>query len=64
MKAHIITHNLKILYKGIGKTKEIFLALDNEDLKELKKNILRAEKKEKVLKNMLGKEGKIVIDLE
>ena len=50
----IIVHNLRIEYhKGKTTHEEIFLTLDNNDLKKLKEQILRAEKKEKSIKSNL-----------
>jgi len=51
----IIVHNLKIDYHkgGVEDHKEFFVALDNNDLKKLKEQIIRAEKKEKSIKSSL-----------
>jgi hypothetical protein len=48
----LVIHNLKIEYDNDeGNTKSIYLALDKEDLKKLKEDILRAEKKETVIRS-------------
>lgn len=52
----MILHNLKISYfdgKHDFATSEIYLALDNEDLAKLKETIIRAEKKETVIRKKL-----------
>jgi len=47
----VIVHDLKIEYhKGRSTHEEIHIALDCNDLRELKERILRAEKKEKAIK--------------
>jgi hypothetical protein len=50
IKAWMIVHNLKIGYYISGEVNEIYLALDSDDLKKLKENILRAEKKEELIR--------------
>ncbi|MGH7900629.1 MAG: hypothetical protein ACRENZ_02720 [Thermodesulfobacteriota bacterium] len=62
IKANIILHNLKIGYAESRQLKEIYFALDKDDLKKLKDNIERAEKKEKVLREELKKTNIITID--
>lgn len=52
----MILHNLKISYfdgKHDFATSEIYLALDNEDLTKLKETIIRAEKKETIIRKKL-----------
>lgn len=48
----LIIHTLKVNYFSNKKLQEIFITLDCEDLKELKKNIKRAIKKEKSLREL------------
>jgi hypothetical protein len=51
----ILDHTLKLVYhEGLGKHKELYLALDSSDLVELKKIIERAEEKEQALRVMLA----------
>jgi len=58
-KGGIIIHNLHIHYKADeeGDHKDIFLALDSQDIQYLKTIIMRAEKKENALKLILEKSG-------
>jgi hypothetical protein len=52
----IIIHNLKIEFEDSdGNAKSLYLALDNKDLKKLREDILRAEKKETILKECFSK---------
>ena len=46
----VIVHNLKIEYHLNEKDESVFIAMDNSDLKELKEQIIRAEKKEESIK--------------
>lgn len=46
----IIVHNLRIKYYQGENNSEIFLALDNLDLNDLKEQIVRAQRKEKSIK--------------
>ncbi|MCX6234783.1 MAG: hypothetical protein NT175_08675 [Bacteroidetes bacterium] len=47
----VIVHNLRIEYhKGQSTHEEIFIALDSDDLRELKERVIRAEKKEKAIR--------------
>ncbi|MFC1478875.1 hypothetical protein ACFL57_05405 [Candidatus Margulisiibacteriota bacterium] len=55
----VIYHNLKIVSHEGGEHKELFVALDLEDLKQLKNQITRAEKKEEYLKKVLN-ESKLI----
>ena len=55
IEAGVIIHNLKIVYRRGRAEKELFVAMSSEDLKELKDSINRAEKKEKILKEAVGK---------
>ena len=48
----LIKHTLKLNYFSNKKLQEIFITLDNEDLKELKQNIERAIEKEKTLREL------------
>lgn len=49
-----IVHTLKVEYDESGTTKEIFLGLDEQDLKKLKENILRAEQKSALIPKVFG----------
>ncbi len=50
----VIVHNLRIKYqKDTSLYKEFYIALDNEDLSKLKEQIIRAENKEKSIRNSL-----------
>lgn len=60
IKGNLILHNLMIDYVESGEVKEIYFALDKDDLKKLKDYIERAEKKEKVLREKL-KEARLEI---
>lgn len=53
-KAAVIMHNLKVAYYHAGKEGEAFFALDEEDLKKLKKAIERAESKAASLRTLLA----------
>lgn len=53
----IVLHNLKITYYENNKHKEIFIMLDSDDLKQLKNQIQRAEKKEDSLEEILKNSG-------
>jgi len=59
----LIIHNLKIVFHEHGEHKEIYYALDKEDLKRLKEDILRAEKKEQIIQQQLN-DSTNFIDLE
>ena len=54
-KAAIILHTLNLIFRDRSEIKEINIALDSDELEELKKTIIRAESKEKVLKELLNK---------
>ncbi len=57
IEAAVMIHNLKIEYH-VGQNpfhEEIYLALDSNDLIKLKEQILRAEKKDKTIKNTFSK---------
>lgn len=47
----VIIHQLKIAYHESGEPKELFVALDNEDLKQLKETADRAIEKDKLIRN-------------
>lgn len=49
----LIVHNLKIGYHKNDRNEEMYLALDSNDLDELKKHIERAKKKEEKIKDTL-----------
>jgi hypothetical protein len=48
-KGFVIIHNLKFEYRESDKNKEIFFALDSEDLKKLKEGIDKSEKQLSIL---------------
>jgi len=50
IEASVIIHNLKIQYKENGKRKELFFALDNNDLAKLVKGIKKAQEQSEVIK--------------
>ncbi len=50
IKCSLIIHNLKIEFMVDDEYKEIYFALENEDLKKLKDIIVRAEEKEKAIR--------------
>lgn len=50
----VIFHMLKIAYHESGDVKEIFFSLDENDLEELKRAVLRAEVKFKTMKEVLA----------
>jgi hypothetical protein len=53
-KAMVLVHRLKILYHaGSSDHKELYLALDADDLKELRKLITRAEAEAKSIESIL-----------
>lgn len=53
IESFLVIHNLKIEYHERDEHKEIYFALDNNDLKRLKEFIEKAEEKEKVIKEQL-----------
>jgi hypothetical protein len=53
----VIIHNLQLGFHYGGKHQEIYIALDTDDLQQLKSVIVRAEKKTSVLQQMLEKSG-------
>jgi hypothetical protein len=53
--AAVVVHNLKITVRRNEKEEDIFIALDNNDLRELKEVVDRAEKKTKALASILEK---------
>jgi len=54
IKAAVVVHNLKISYHQDGDHKSFYVAMDDDDLKTLKKIIERAERKSVALKSMMG----------
>jgi len=54
----ILDHTLKLVYhEGLGDHRELYLALDQSDLIELKEVIKRAEEKEQTLRGLLQDAG-------
>lgn len=56
----IIIHNLRITFNENSEEKEIFLALDSNDLEKLKDVVLRATAKEKTIREDFGKTNQII----
>lgn len=50
IEASVIIHNLKIEYKEDNRIKELFFALDNNDLAKLAKKIKKAQEQSEVIK--------------
>ncbi len=50
----VVTHTLKVAYHRAQELEEIFFALDEEDLQELKKAVVRAESKAKSIRAALA----------
>ena len=63
-EASLIIHNLKVQFKENNGIKEFYFALDNKDLENLKKQIIRAEEKEKILKSMLNEKSVKIVDFK
>ncbi len=63
--AMIIVHTLKLGYHDTNSSehKELFIALDNEDMGKLAEQLVRASKKEKTLKTRLEAAGIKFVDL-
>jgi hypothetical protein len=59
-----VIHTLKIEYDENGATKEIFLGLDDQDLKKLKENIQRAEQKSALIPKTFGTQKIKFIEIE
>lgn len=62
--AAVIIHSLKITYRESGKTQEIYLGLDSEDLQKLHDTVERAIKKHETLKTMITGCGIQCLSLE
>ncbi|HEX9654310.1 MAG TPA: hypothetical protein VGA99_11415 [bacterium] len=58
----LIIHNLKISYYENGQHREIYVALDDDDLVKLKDNVMRAEEKEKTIRKKLKSYELSVLD--
>jgi hypothetical protein len=54
LKAAVIIHMLKITYLSSGDFKELYVALDDSDLKTIKEQIVRAEEKAQSLRTLLS----------
>ncbi len=63
IKCSLIIHNLKIEFLEHSEHKEIFFALDSDDLKKLKDNITRAEKKEKSIREQFKTSNVSFLDI-
>ena len=53
----LVLHNLKIRYHQSGEQKEIYFALENSELNDLRMAVERAEKKAKQLRAVIAKSG-------
>ncbi len=53
--AAVIVHNLQIAYHEGGSHRELYVAMDTDDIATLKKIVERAENKARLLENMLEK---------
>jgi hypothetical protein len=53
IKAATIVHSLKLVYFDGPDLKEFFVALDDKDVADLKRSVLRAESKSETLKSLL-----------
>lgn len=62
--AFIVTHTLKLHYHEDGKHREFYVALDENDIRSLKKIAERAEEKSAILKRTISVNGMRSIDLE
>lgn len=60
MDAAILVHSLKLKYRINNESKSVFLTLTSKELKELKEHIIRAEKKEDIIKKSIGKQIKFI----
>ena len=58
--ASLVIHNLKISFISQETDSDIYFILDQNDLKDLKKQILRAEKKEQTIMKKFGKDLNII----
>ena len=61
-KGALIVHMLKIVYRADNSTKNFFVALDTNDVRELKEQLERADAKAESLKSVLGDAGVSYID--
>lgn len=64
IKCSLIIHNLKIEFLEHSERKEIYLALDSEDLKKLKDNLTRAEEKEKAIREQFKTSNVSFLDIK
>lgn len=64
--AMVITQSLKLTFyeSPVGSPKEIYIAMDSKDIKDMKATLERAEEKALNLKDSLGAAGIRIIDLE
>jgi len=64
--AMVVTQSLKLTYyeSPTGSPKEIYIALDSKDIKDMKATLERAEEKALRLKDSLNAAGIRIIDLE
>jgi len=60
----VILHTLKIRYRTGRRTEDIFVALDNKDIKELRAILDRAETKAETLKSSLQTAGLAYLEVE
>jgi len=64
IKCSLITHSLKIEYREDSDFKEIYFALDSNDLIKLKEYIFRAEEKEAVVRRKFENSNISFLDIE
>ena len=55
ISAAVVVHSLNITYHQDGEHKDFYVALDTNDLRNLKKTVERAEKKHETLKSLIQK---------
>ncbi|MCT7985459.1 hypothetical protein NG796_19475 [Laspinema sp. A4] len=59
-----IIHTLKLEYRQADESKELFLALDSIDIKHLQEQLNRAEKKAKVLRQLIERANVNYLEIE
>ena len=64
VKGAVIVHTLKATYNSDSEVHSLFLAMDDGDLTALKKAIIRAETKSKVLRTFVEGSGLVVFDVQ
>jgi hypothetical protein len=64
ISAFTVLHTLRIEYRKEGKTKEVFIAFNRDDLTKLKDQIDRTEQKESAIRNTLSSLEKVFVDIK